>query len=173
MRVYLDNCCFNRPFDDQRLTRVRLEAEAKLCIQEHIRGGTLELALSYILDFENSANPFEERRTTISGWRQYAAIDIDETATILQQANSLVRIGLKPKDALHIACAIAAECAYFVTTDNEALKRGKDVQGITIIDPTAFVREMNLWADRSVDEISKAAMTLRRASPTEGKEPTQ
>lgn len=29
MRVYLDNCCFNRPFDDQRQVRVRLGAEAK------------------------------------------------------------------------------------------------------------------------------------------------
>lgn len=30
MRVYMDNCCFNRPFDDQTQTRVRLETEAKL-----------------------------------------------------------------------------------------------------------------------------------------------
>ena len=87
MRVYLDNCCLNRPFDDQRQTRVRLEAEAKLCIQEHIRSGTLELVWSYMLDFENAANPFEERRTTISGWRQYATMDIEETPIILQHAN--------------------------------------------------------------------------------------
>ncbi len=144
MRVYLDNCCFNRPFDDQRQTRVRLEAEAKLCIQEHVRGGTLELAWSYILDFENAVNPFEERRTTISEWRQYAMIDVEETATILQQANALVGLGLRAKDALHIACAIAGECPYFLTTDDAILKRGKDVQGITVLDPTAFVREMNL-----------------------------
>jgi len=144
VRVYLDNCCFNRPFDDQRQTRVRLEAEAKLCIQEHIRDGTLELAWSYILDFENNANPFEERRTTISGWRQYATIDVEETPPILQQARALVDLGLKAKDALHIACAIAVECAYFVTTDDEILKRGQNVQGITVLDPTSFVREMNL-----------------------------
>lgn len=144
MRVYLDNCCFNRPFDDQRQTRVRLEAEAKLCIQEHIRGGTLELAWSYILDFENAANPFEERRTTINEWRQYATIDVEEMATILQQANALVGLGLKAKDALHIACAIAGGCMYFLTTDDDILRRGKDVQGITVLDPTAFVREMNL-----------------------------
>ncbi len=50
MRIYLDNCCFNRPFDDQGQTRVRLEAEAKLCIQENIREGALELAWSYIID---------------------------------------------------------------------------------------------------------------------------
>ena len=143
MRVYLDNCCFNRPFDDQRQTRVRLETEAKLCIQEHIRGGILELAWSYILDFENAVNPFEERRTTISEWRQYAMIDVEETATIFQQANALVGLGLKAKDALHIACAIAGECT-FLTTDDAILKRGKDVQGITVLDPTAFVREMNL-----------------------------
>ncbi len=144
MRVYLDNCCFNRPFDDQRQTRVRLEAEAKLCIQEHIRDRTLELAWSYFLDFENAANPFEERRTTISGWRRYAAIDVEETAIILQKANTLVGLGLKAKDALHIACAIAGGCAYFLTTDDDILRRGRDVQGVTILDPTAFVREVNL-----------------------------
>ena len=144
MRVYLDNCCFNRPFDDQRQTRVRLEAEAKLCIQEHIRSGTLELVWSYMVDFENAANPFEERRTTISGWRHYATMDVEETAMILQSANRLARKGLKAKDALHIACAIAGECTYFVTTDDDILKRRQDVHDITVIDPTAFVREMNL-----------------------------
>ena len=144
MRVYLDNCCLNRPFDDQRQMRVRLEAEATLCIQEHIRSGTLELVWSYILDFENAANPFEERRTTISGWRQYATMNIEETATILQRANLLAGIGLKAKDALHIACAIARECTYFVTTDDDILKRRQGIQDITVIDPTALVREMNL-----------------------------
>jgi hypothetical protein len=144
VRIYLDNCCFNRPFDDQRQTRIRLEAEAKLCIQEHIRDGALELVWSYILDFENAANPFEERRTTISGWRQYATLDIEETATLLQQANSLVGVGLKAKDALHLACAIAGGCAYFLTTDDGILKRGKDVLGLAVVDPTAFVRERNL-----------------------------
>ncbi len=144
MRVYLDNCSFNRPFDDQRQMRVRLEAEAKLCIQEHIRSGTLELVWSYMLDFENAANPFEERRTTISGWRQYATMNIEETATILQRANLLAGIGLKAKDALHIACAIAGECTYFVTTDDDILKRRQGIQDITVIDPTALVREMNL-----------------------------
>jgi predicted nucleic acid-binding protein len=123
---------------------VRLEAEAKLCIQEHIREGTLELAWSYILDFENTANPFEERRTTISRWRHYATIDVEETATILQEAHALVELGLKAKDALHIACAMAGKCTYFLTTDDDILRRGKDVRGITVLDPTTFVREMNL-----------------------------
>lgn len=73
VRVYLDNCCLNLPFDDQRQIRVRLEAEAALFILEQIRIGTLELVWSYMIDFENTANPFDEQRTTISSWRQYAA----------------------------------------------------------------------------------------------------
>lgn len=27
MRVYLDNCCYNRPYDDQSQMRIHLEAE--------------------------------------------------------------------------------------------------------------------------------------------------
>jgi hypothetical protein len=30
MRLYLDNCCFNRPFDNQSIVRNRLETEAVL-----------------------------------------------------------------------------------------------------------------------------------------------
>ncbi|MGE3536740.1 MAG: PIN domain-containing protein [Candidatus Tectimicrobiota bacterium] len=142
--MYLDNCCFNRPFDDQRQGRVRIETEAKLCLQEHIRSGRLELAWSYMLDYENAANPFEERRLTISGWKHYATIDVEETSAILQHAQLLVQGGLRTKDALHIACALAMACAYFVTTDDDILRRRQTVQDIMIVDPTSLVREMNL-----------------------------
>jgi predicted nucleic acid-binding protein len=113
-------------------------------IQEHIRSGALELVWSYMLDFENAANPFEERRTTISAWQQYAMIDVEETAMILQRAQLLAGMGLKAKDALHIACAIAGACPYFVTTDDAILKRRQEIHDITVIDPTAFIRELNL-----------------------------
>ena len=61
MLIYLDNCCFNRPFDDQVQIRIRLETEAKLVIQDEIRAGTYLLAWSYILDYENNQNPFAMR----------------------------------------------------------------------------------------------------------------
>jgi predicted nucleic acid-binding protein len=34
MRLYLDNCCFNRPFDNQEQLKIKLETEAKLFIQQ-------------------------------------------------------------------------------------------------------------------------------------------
>ena len=46
MRVYLDNCCFNRPFDDQTPLSIRLETEAKLYVQDQIKNGALSLGWS-------------------------------------------------------------------------------------------------------------------------------
>jgi predicted nucleic acid-binding protein len=63
---------------------------------------------------------------------------------LLQNARRLAARELKAKDALHIACAIAGACTYFVTTDDDILKCRQEVHEITVIDPTAFVREMNL-----------------------------
>ena len=51
-RVYLDNCCFNRPYDDLNNINVQLEAEAKFFIQQQVLLGTLELAWSYMMDKE-------------------------------------------------------------------------------------------------------------------------
>ena len=65
MRLYLDNCCFNRPFDDQSALTIRLETEAKLHIQNTVRAGQYTLGWSYILDYENAANLFKERRIEI------------------------------------------------------------------------------------------------------------
>ncbi|GHU47637.1 hypothetical protein FACS1894120_5790 [Clostridia bacterium] len=35
--VYLDNCCYNRPFDNQEQRSVQLETQAKLWIQDLIK----------------------------------------------------------------------------------------------------------------------------------------
>lgn len=141
MRVYLDNCCFNRPFDDQGQIRIRLESEAKLHIQEQVSLGKVELAWSYILDYEHEANPFEERKRAIARWREHAATDVEETPAILAGAGEFAARGLKAKDALHVACAIAAECDYFVTTDDDVLRRAPSIKDIRVVDPPTFVRE--------------------------------
>jgi predicted nucleic acid-binding protein len=140
MRIYMDNCCFNRPFDSQAQVRIRLETEAKLRIQERVVAGEIELAWSYILDYENAANPFEERRAAVSSWRRRSVVDVSETPALLEHAKSLVGLGLRSKDALHVACAVDAGCDYFVTTDDILLKKLAKHTRIVAVDPTAFVR---------------------------------
>jgi predicted nucleic acid-binding protein len=142
MKVYLDNCCFNRPFDDQSQTRIKLEAEAKLEIQQQIADGRITLVWSYILDFENAANPFEERREAVGRWKTRAAVDLAETPDILASARTLLQHGIRPKDALHLACALAAGCDYFLTTDDALIGRRASVAGIEIVNPLDFIVRM-------------------------------
>ena len=139
-RIYLDNCCFNRPYDDQSVIRNYLETEAKLFIQAGILHNIFELAWSYILDFENSLNPYSERRNQITKWESIAIVNIAETSRIIQISNDIMKIGLKPKDALHIACAIEADCTFFITTDGKILN--KPINQIVVINPVDFINFM-------------------------------
>ena len=136
--LYLDNCCFNRPYDDQSNLMNRMETEAKLFIQNLVVQQKIDLAWSFVLDFENNDNPFEERRLRIGEWRNFAAVDCGLNDTILGQAEKLMQTGLRQKDAAHIACAIYLKADYFVTTDKRILN--KSVTEITLIDPINFIR---------------------------------
>jgi predicted nucleic acid-binding protein len=144
MKIYLDNCCFNRPFDNQLQLRIRLETEAKLKIQEHISQKKFDLIWSYILDFENNKNIFRERREQISKWAKYAIQDIEESAKVLDIAAILNEKGLKKFDSLHIACAIEAGADFFLTTDDGILKKVKFITEIHITDPIGFIKEVSI-----------------------------
>ena len=139
MRIYLDNCCFNRPFDDQSALAVRLETEAILDVQENIISGHHSLGWSYILDFENSTNPYSERQAETLRWKALAESFVSESAAILKKMSELVVLGLKPIDALHVSCAIALECDCFMTVDKGILKKADKVSQITIINPVNAV----------------------------------
>ncbi len=68
VKVYLDNCCFNRPYDDQSYIKIKLESEAKQYIQEKIKSNEIDLIWSYILDYENNSNPSLDKKISIQTW---------------------------------------------------------------------------------------------------------
>ena len=76
MRVYLDLCCLNRPFDDQTQDRVNLEARAVLLILERISAGGHQLCNSAALVAENNQNPNNDRRTKIDEILKSAQVQI-------------------------------------------------------------------------------------------------
>jgi len=144
MRIYFDNCCFNRPFDDQSQIRIRLEAESKLFIQQKVLEKKIELVWSYILDYENSANPFIERKMSIARWKKNAIIHVLVSKAILRQAMDLEAMGIKAKDSLHIACAIEADCDDFLTTDDILINRLVGFDRLRVINPVSFA---SFWED--------------------------
>ena len=140
IRIYLDNCCFNRPYDNQTYEIIRLETEAKIFVQNCIKDNKIELVWSFILNFENSANPYKERRESIKEWRSISVENIKATEKIRNYANELQSLfGIKAKDSLHVACAIEAKCEYFLTTDKILMKKAKKLKEIKAINPLEFI----------------------------------
>ena len=138
MKVYLDNCSFNRPYDDQSHFNIRLESEAKLAIQNRIINGDLKLVWSFILEFENAANPFDERRQNIAKWKEIASEVVLNSERLIEMTKTFRQFGLKNKDALHLASASLAQCVYFITTDIGILKKSKLIKPCKIINPVDF-----------------------------------
>lgn len=142
MKVYLDNCCYNRPYDDQTQTRISLETQAKLQIQSMVRNHKLELVSSYVLMYENSKNPYEMRRNAIKNFvKEHTSIyiDVDRGDTVKALADEIIFTGVKTADAYHVACAILAGSDCFLTTDDRLLKYGTDK--IMMMNPTEFIQQ--------------------------------
>ena len=139
IKVYLDTCCYNRPYDDQTQLRINLEAQAKLFIQKRIVDGKLELIYSFISVYENSQNPYSIRKNAISDFFSNASIYIseDNVNVIKQRASEIMKTGIKTKDALHISCAIEGKADYFITTDIRLLKYSSDE--VKIINPIDLI----------------------------------
>lgn len=139
MKVYLDNCVLSRPFDDQKQARIKKETEAVLALQDLIRSGAIELVWSYIVDFEVSKNPFDERRRSADDWKSFSIAEIGPSERIVVTAKQLRELGLKEIDSLHVAAAVESEVDYFLTTDDGILGKIERFQNLLISNPVQFL----------------------------------
>jgi len=121
--VYLDLCCFKRPFDDARFDRIRREAEAVAEILEAVQQGRLRLVRSPAHDFENERNPREDRRLATRIWLEAADLRVEADPAIERRARDLATLGFGTLDAFHLAFAEHARAHWFVTTDDGIVKR--------------------------------------------------
>jgi len=142
VRIYLDTSVFNRPFDDQNQTRIRLEAEAFLSILEKAVSGAIAIIGSSTLLYENSRNPFAERKERVSSYLDIASKIIVVSDNVRKKAVSLEGAGFEPIDALHLACAEAGGAEYFITCDDDIVKKAKKDKSMVqmaICGPLEFV----------------------------------
>ena len=144
----MDNCCYNRPFDDLSLTNVKNEAMAKMFIQSLIKYKRIVLYSSYMLIYEISENPFINNRDHIMNFvNDYSEFFVgkEREQELLPLTKIIMESGIKLKDAVHLACSISAGCDYFITTDKRVLNYKTDK--ITLLNPINFVE---IW--RGLDD---------------------
>ena len=147
MRLYLDACSLNRPFDDQSQVRVRLESEAVLAILERMEHGGWTLLSSAALEFELLQIPDPQRRARtlrlLSVARERMSISPHEAARAakLRQTH-----GLRALDALHLACAESLRADAFLTTDDRLIRAARRTDApalnLTVANPLTWLTEV-------------------------------
>src|SRR5262247_2045629 len=121
-RLYLDVCCLNRPFDDQRQDRIRLEAEAVLLILGRCEAGAWQWLSSAVVEEEVNNTPSSERRSRVRQMLSGAHGTVALTDVAIARAQALKALGFRTYDALHLACAEQATIDIFLTTDDRVLR---------------------------------------------------
>jgi hypothetical protein len=122
LRLYLDVCCLNRPFDDQRQDRIRLEAEAVLLIMGRCEAGAWQWLSSAVVEEEVNHTPSSERRSRVRQMLSGAHGTVALTDVAISRAQELKALGFRTYDALHLACAEQATVDIFLTTDDRVLR---------------------------------------------------
>lgn len=130
MKIYLDACCLNRPFDDHAQDRIRLESEAVLSILTQSKTKKWLLLNSEIIDIEISKIPDSDKkqRVGILSSLLKPLILIDEN--VEKRAIALEDLGFESYDALHIACAEKGKANILLTTDDKFLNKGLQYKDI-------------------------------------------
>lgn len=92
--VYLDVCCLNRPFDDQRQDRIRLEAEAVLLILADCECGKFRLTLGEAAFWEVEAIPNHERREKVTSFRNISRDIVIVDTSVVERSKELELQGM-------------------------------------------------------------------------------
>lgn len=141
-RIYLDYNCFQRPFDDPSIARIQIEAVACIELIRQADMRLVELIWSFMHEDEARVCPFPERRLETLRLAKLCARRQEPTEKIRAQALALVgEHRLSPKDALHLAAALAAKATCLLTCDDIFLRRAARAKlDIEVMNPVDYIR---------------------------------
>jgi predicted nucleic acid-binding protein len=144
-RIYFDTCCLNRPFDDQRQARIRLEAEAMAHLLRAVEEHSLVWISSDVLLYEVHRCPDAERRNNLLMLCRLAAETVSLDDKLEQRAKQLRGQGMRDLDALHLASAEAGQVDAMLTTDDRlmaAAARLSPPSSVRVANPVTYETEM-------------------------------
>ena len=129
--IYMDSCCFNRPFDEPVGDAVRLESEAVLTIIDHAEHKHWDILSSDVLLDELDRIPDTVKKEKVLTLFNSTTANIEINEIIINRAKKLRSANIKPFDALHIASAEYGKADVFLTTDKRLINATKRI-GVTI-----------------------------------------
>ncbi|MEW6558522.1 MAG: PIN domain-containing protein [Elusimicrobiota bacterium] len=127
-RLYIDLCVYNRPFDDQRQPRIKLETDIFLFLLEQIEQKMYHTVNSTVLEYENQQNPYIERKEKILSYLKMSREKVNLDKLTINRATILEQYGIPSIDALHLALSEKSKVDYFVTCDDTLVKKIKGIE---------------------------------------------
>ena len=121
-RIYMDCCCFSRPYDDLTDALVRLESEAVMTIIDYREQHDLVIYGSDVLEEEiNRITDKAKLEKVLMLYSSSISSTIELCDSIITRASDLLPHGLRPFDALHLASAEYEKVDVFLSTDKRLL----------------------------------------------------
>lgn len=143
MKIYLDTCSLQRPFDAKDQVRILLEAEAVLGILSYVEQKKVILISSDALVYEIENIPGALRRYNSKSILNLAETYIKVNSKIEKRAGQLISLGIMPLDALHLSMAESPGADYFCTCDDKLVSKAKRFLVKTkIITPIELIGEI-------------------------------
>jgi predicted nucleic acid-binding protein len=141
-RLYLDYNCFQRSFDDPSQTRILMEALACQDLFARAERGEVELVWSFMHADETALCPFLHRRVEALRLADACLVRVGPDGEAVERAKQLqTEAGVSPKDALHLACAVAARATTFLTCDDRLVRQAQRAPtGLEIMNPVDYWR---------------------------------
>ncbi|MDR0853258.1 MAG: PIN domain-containing protein [Clostridiales Family XIII bacterium] len=144
MNIYLDNCCYNRPFDNQSQERIHLESEAVLAIIKRGRFSHDVIWGSTALDIEMGNLKDVVKKEKVAILYEIAKTKIEFSEAVLLRAKDIQSVSsIRSFDALHIAFAESGGLDYFITTDDRLEKACANLSlNVKVLNPLKYIVEV-------------------------------
>jgi predicted nucleic acid-binding protein len=145
IRIYADTNVYGRPFDDLSISKIALEAEAaRLFFEKISRNVNFILLGSDILKLEIQRIKDIQKKFWILPLTSLCREWIEESESIKKLAQEIfLKVGLLPRDSIHLASAISGKARYFLTCDEYFFKKSDIIENkyrIKVVNPIDFLK---------------------------------
>jgi predicted nucleic acid-binding protein len=142
IKIYLDTCCYNRPFDDGTQENIRLEADAIIKIIELAKNHKFEIVSSEFVKYEIEKISNVEKRSKV-----LKLFYCDYYFTLSEQIEKAARyyrtFNIKTFDSLHLAVTEVHRIDFLLTTDLNFINFSTRFEHFAkVMSPTDFLAEV-------------------------------
>lgn len=144
LKLYLDNCCYSRPFDDLAQEKNNLEAQAIKIIIDRYCKDEFEIYTSDALVLEmNNIKDQIKRAKVLEVYNKLDLTKIQFSNDVIERACEIRQYNVKYMDSLHIAYAESLNVDYLITTDRLLINASSRANlKVKVINPINFIMEV-------------------------------